>query len=285
MPREQQEITTWDLLPTPNVAEDVLLLWVRQTALRPGQSRTLGTTLANFMTDQSIPKDGALQWFGDFKLSGPGPRREDGYRGFYFAAPKTLTTRLDAQGNSTAWSDQTIIKDYQWDPVLRVLYAMQGTKRDGTDNINEGWDRQRPLTIERMELVPGGSYPAYHRIERFLSPVPFTDLEAEKPVPTQVSWTLPNAAVYNAPQSLVCLHDDIIFPELFIEGRRVPGWGTPPGGQDLPSGTGQVYPATNMLDWCEHTPTDDMPDLPENGVYTRTRITVTPLFIPPAQLL
>lgn len=286
MARESQEPTHWDLVPTLDTSEDVLLLWVKQTLLTPGLAgRTLGTTLKNFLAARNVEKDNAITHFGNYVLTGPGPRSGDGYLGYYFAAPKTYTTRIDANGDTTAWSDVTIIKDYDWPPVLRVLYAMSGTKRDGTDNIDSNWNRARPLVIERMELVPGGRYPAWHRIERFHAGVRWTDVEAERPVPTRVSWTLPNAAVYNAPQSLDCLHDDITFPELFIEGSPVPNWGTPPGAGALPYGTGQVYPATNMLDWMEHTPEDEMSELPENGIYTRRRVTVTPLFIPSAQLL
>lgn len=287
-----QESTHYDLLPTADVGEDVVRLWVLDKALARDTSgtRVIGTTLNDFMP-LNIKSDAKLR-YGTYQLTGPGGRSDDGYRAFLFAKPKTEADLVEP------YKTEYDTIEYDWEPVLRVLYALKGRHVDerantaGTYSLDE--IKWKEFYVDRMELIPGlRRYPTKVKKEYWLSPTPFTNLNPRKAVTTVVHYNYKGMS-----QSIDCLHDDVFIPEPFTEDHvttdyvtlpeyitrieRVDGFGTP-NAQQIPWGNGMLFPRTNMLGWQVHCPVDRAPF--QDGVYMRERWTVTPPPLPRAVIL
>lgn len=257
--REPQEARHYEKLPTPDVRQVAILLWVLASDIRADTEIEPGTTLADFMP--GIPKDDSCvgQGFGDYILSQePARSSGDGYLGYVFVKPLSGSIEDVAPFKSTPDT-----MDLEWPDVLLFLGAGEGTVP---------WQINLPelATMQRYELIQGGSFPTNVLIEEFLYPEPYQNLAPEKPLPTVVSFQ--HGKGNNAMQNhFNALHDTITIPELSENFQPIPGFGTPNAAEALLAEGGQIFPATGMLNWEDHVRFDSQKLV--NGYYHRIKIT------------
>ena len=279
MPLESREPTSFDLLPTPHVGSRVVRLWVRQEHLRSSTTITEGQTVAQFLAAiQVVSSDVLSAGFGSYVLTEPGPVREGGYLSFHFAAPST-SLQLN---RLTPWSEKVIWdSDFLWPDVLRYLYAVEGQAVDVTREQTGVADilERKTLQLDRYELVQGGRIPTQVIVRRYLTSGLITGLVAKRPMPQPViySWN----ALSN---SLNCLHDDIIVPEVLTQARVIDRFGTP-NAPDAAALGEQFFPRTNFLTWRSHIYRIEQSDRPVNGFYETVTYEAKPPPMPQGQLL
>lgn len=279
-----QEPTHFERLPTPNVAQVSVLLWVEQSRILNSTVITPGTTVNNFIP--GIDKGGVLAGqYGSYVLSTiPVRKRDDGYLGYTFVKPNATSAYLK---DLTPF--KTVVKwlPITWEPVLRKLYAMTGTSVDGTDINSTGagsYERSRPMTVDRYELINGlPNHPTEVTVREYLSASPILGVRVERQQPTRISYNY--GAGYNALRNTIdCLHDDVTVPELLENGVLVQDFGTP-NAQETNTDRGQFFPATvPMKSWRTHIYDADM-QLTESGVYHLITYTAKPPPMPQAQEL
>jgi len=280
MPLETQESKHFNLIPTADVGERVLRLWVNEDSLRADTTIATGTALTAFLP--MVPKaNAALQGYGSYLLTRPAGRREDGYLGFDFAKPKTAAQLIAPFKTTTIWDD------YSWPAVLKYLGGVEGLLEEEVDtwgsvtgpgitSIGYQFDvgKQRLKTEDRLVIYPSQRTATEITVREYLSPTPFTGIQVERPIPTQVQYSYRNMQ-----RSLECLHPTVTVPELLKGARPIDGFGTPNAaaafGRDI------EFPATNMLDWVPHLYRADMSD--EGGVYYLKTYEALPPPLPRAQ--
>lgn len=279
MPLESREPTAFDLLPTPQAGRHALRLWVRQEQLRASTTITEGQTVAAFLSAIQVATSDVLSaGYGAYVLTEPGPVREGGYLSFHFAAANASVRLKDL----TPWSERTIWdSDFPWPDVLRYLYAVEGRATDvsriqtGTNEVTE----TKVLQCDRYELVQGGRIPTQVVVRRYLSSSPITGLKAEKPQPQPVTYRWKDVS-----NSLLCLHDDVLVPELLQEYRRIDRFGTPNAPEASALGE-QFFPRTNFLTWQRHIYRIEQSDRPVNGYYETVTYEALPPPMPQGQIL
>jgi hypothetical protein len=285
MPREPREDTFFDLLPTPSVGTRAVRLWVRQEFLRAGTSITTGTTVQAFVGTLNVQAGDVLTaGYGSYVLTAPGPADGRGYLAFDFGPPAASL----ALASLTPWSEKTIWEnDFSWPPVLRYLLANRGTAKEltedgesisGSTTTTTTNARTRILYVDQFELVPGVRVPTQVIVRRYLTPGLITGLKAERPIPTPVRYSY-----LTMQNSIECLHDDVIVPELLDNPRRLSGFGTK-NGIERDQG-GQLIPRTNFLTWLPHIYRIDQDDQPRNGLYETTVYEAQPPVMPRAHKL
>lgn len=277
---EPREPTSFELLPTPHLGTRVVRLRARQEFIRATTSITEGMTVAAFIAALNVAGSDVLTaGYGDYVLTAPAPAGS-GYLGFDFAPPAT-SLKVNAL---TPWSEKTIWMDYTWPDVLRYLYAMTGVQNDeestGLSGVTLLTDyKKKVLTLDRYELVQGGEIPTQVIVRRYLTPGLITGLRAERPMPQPVRYAW-NRLV----NSLNCLHDEVIIPEILSEAQLVPGFGTENGSSYADLGQ-QVFPRTNFLTWQKHIFRVEQSDVPQNGLYETVTYEALPPPMPEGQLL
>lgn len=281
MPLEPLESTSYDLLPTPDVGTRVVRLKLRQDFIKATSTFTLGMTAAAFIGQTNVQAASVLNdGYGAYVLTGPGPAVGGGYLAYDFAPPAT-SLKVNAL---TPWSEKTIWMDRPWPDVLRYLYAMTGVQNDeestGLSGVTLLTDyKKKVLTLDRYELVQGGEIPTQVIVRRYLTPGLITGLRAERPMPQPVRYAW-NRLV----NSLNCLHDEVIIPEILSEAQLVPGFGTENGSSYADLGQ-QVFPRTNFLTWQKHIFRVEQSDVPQNGLYETVTYEALPPPMPEGQLL
>jgi len=280
MPVEPQETKIFNLIPTADVGERVLRLWVREQDIRADTSLTTGTALTAFLP--MLPRaDATLLGYGSYLLTRPAGRRGDGYLGFDFAKPKT-TAQL-----RTPFKTTRVWQDYTWPDVLKILLAVQGDEEDEVEaqggqypgvggTVDRYNQKTRTKTEDRLLYFPGSRRATEFIVREYLSPTPFTGLQVERPIPTQVHYNHRGME-----RRLTCLHPTVTVPELLQGARMIAGFGTP-NATDV-FGKGLVFPATNMLEWVPHLCRAEMSD--EGGVYYLRTYEALPPELPRAQRL
>lgn len=270
-----QEPTVLQRVPTQDVGQVSVVLWVPGTHICADTAIVPGTTLVDFQA--ACKADATMAGFGNYVLSREPAKEREGYLGYTFVRPKTAKQR------AIPFKSEPGTMDLEWPNVLRVLYALNGTVVDSLDESGGGLltTNKKKITVDRMELIPGGVYPTKILTEEFLSDTPFTDLRPVKPMPTVVSYNYGGG--FNPLRgSITALHGDVFIPELLEDGELVPDFGTP-NPQELPWGLGQFFPKTNHVTWIKHVRWDEQRF--ENGVYHRKRITIMPPPMPRALVL
>lgn len=279
MPLESREPTSFDLLPTPHVGSRVVRLWVRQEHLREGVTITEGQTVTSFLSAIQVATSDVLSaGFGSYVLTEPGPVREGGYLSFHFTQA-TADLRLK---KLTPWSEKTIWdSDFMWPDVLRYLYAVEGRAADLTREQSGVADilETKLLQVDRYELVQGGRIPTQVIVRRYLTSGPMTGLVAERPQPQPVVYSWKGLS-----NSLNCLHDDIIVPELLQVARVIDRFGTA-NAPDIAQLGEQLFPRTNFLTWRSHIYRIEQSDRPVNGYYETVTYEALPPPMPQGQLL
>ncbi len=246
---QSQESTSFDLLPTADVAEMAGRLWVPQSLIMETTPIVPGTTLQNFL--ESVDRGGALvQGFGLYQLTRePAVRRQDGYLGFTFAKPKTAAQLLTPFNEETIW-----IADFDWPAVLQVLIGMAGYVRSveteagfngGTATSNA---TARLEARERLFLVPQQRLSTEVIVREYQSPTAFdpTVFFCDPPVPMQVSFSY-----LGMQRSLVCLHERITVPEQMTDATLIEGFGTD-NTKGVDWSRGQIFQRTNHTKWDRH---------------------------------
>ncbi len=258
MPIEARETTHFYTLPTEDVAEDVAVLRVIESAIRADTVRTVGTALKDFMPDQ--PKGDAIdRGFGDYILTRPGPK-EDGYHSYFFAKPKTAAQmavpfRSTPRAEVIPWP--TMMRNLHGGMARRIAFREADVFYDSQIN-NERTVRE---FVDKYEKIPGGQYATEIVVEEFQSPTPWPQLEVQTLVTTTVRY------FYKGTQlSLDCLHDDVTIPEQLADFELDGDFGNP-GAQEQPAG--QFFPATRPKKWQPYVLSDDQEF--RNGLYYRVR--------------
>jgi hypothetical protein len=260
-----REPTVFETLPTEDVAEVTALLRVHEDKMRGDTVITPGTTLADFMP--GVDKGDALRrGFGSYILTRPGPK-ESGWHSFYFAKPKTdaekeVPFRTTVRTRNLPWD--AVLLDLQGGNSSRVETQDSGVGDTGGSTSNT---RTRTEFENRYRLIPGINYPTEVIEEEFQSATPWDQLEATRPVPTQVRIFYKGAQL-----SIDCLHEDVIVPPDEDDFQREDGYGNP-SAAELPPG--QFMPATVPTRWTIYVVDDDQ-DF-RNGLYYRKRVTVNQL--------
>lgn len=176
--REPREPTHFESRPTPIVGEFSALLWVNESFIRDGLTLAKGTALKDFMADQGVPKDDAInRGFGDHVLTEQ-VAKQDGYHGFYFLKPRTAeqiaTAFSEMENDETAplWPavllsiSNTPINRYQtpgggsqyterynWSPVFKEAY-------DGLYKVieREYWSHEEFTLTMPTPMQPRGEF-------------------------------------------------------------------------------------------------------------------------------
>jgi hypothetical protein len=285
MALEPLEPTGYDLLPTPDVGQRVVRLKLRQDFIRATSTFTRGMTVAAFIGQTNVQAASVLtDGYGEYVLTAPGPAMGGGYLTYDFAKPVTSAALNDL----TPWSDKTIWDpDFEWPAVLRYLMAVtgkatelteSGTSVTGATTTRNSNTRSKVLILDRYELVPQSRLPTQVRIRRYLTPSLITGLVAERPQPTVVRYSYLGMA-----NSMLCLHDEVIVPELLQNASRITNFGTRSGIERASSG--QLIPRTNFLTWLPHTFRIEQSDQPRDGLYETVVYEALPPAMPKAHQL
>lgn len=286
MSREAQEPTHFELLPTPDVGERVVRLWVQEQRLREAVRPALNTTLQAFVSSLALPPDGACAaGYGAYQLTGPGGRTGDGYLGFLFARSQTgagVLARLTPFRTKTRW----LVRD--WPAVMRSLHFVRGKYHDETEQpttppfpvANQGFydyslSKVKTMTDDRLVLYPAVSTSTEVIVREYLSSVPFSKVPVRVPIPRRVSYNFEGTR-----ESIDCLGPEVRVPLMVREGVLVPDAGTPHAAE---SGweQGTIFPASQpMQTWEPHIYAAE--DSFEDGIhYLKTYEALPPPLPPP----
>lgn len=277
MGRDTQEPTTFEVLPTADVAERAARLWVPQSKLDATTTITPGTTLADFLNDRAVDKGGALsQGYGSYVLTREPAARAGDYLGYTFAKPKTAADLMTPFNEETIW-----VPDFEWPAVLQVLIGMAGYVRNleteagfngGTATSN---NLARLEARERLFLVPQQRLSTEVIKREYQSPQAFDPAVffCDPPVPMQVSFSY-----LGMQRSLVCLHERITVPEQMTDATPIEGFGTS-NTKGVDWSRGQVFEATSPhTTWEPHIYRIDTGR--QGGLYTMTTYEAIPPEMP-----
>lgn len=274
---EAQETTHFELLPTDDVGQRIVLLKVVQSQLRADVVPSRGTTLSDFVSSLETPPGPAVDMgYGSYVLTAPA-QAGSGYLGFYFAAPGTITSSTDISAQ-TPWQEKEIwVNDIEWPDVLEYLLGITGrvaeTIEAGRDSSTSGVTTTKANTrrnlqmLDQWRLIEGGYLPTRVLVRDYLTPFLITGLVVEKPRPSRIAYR------YLGMQNVLrCLHEDVTVPPFLENLEIVSEFGTPNAAQVFTeTGGRQFIPATNWTSWQDHIYRIEQPVDPVNGLY-RTRV-------------
>ncbi len=259
-------------IPTPDVSERVIQLFVPQKFFSASTNITTGMTITAFLA-ALMPMDTTdvvEKGYESYTLTQPvlnDTAGSDGVLSFYFAKPKTSSSILDL----TPFKEETKWLEHSWPAVILTLYGVEGTinfERDEADYFANGLlftgtQRTREVAEDRLAYVPAQTISTEVLIRHYLSNSPFTNVLVETPVTDTVQYS------YRGMQrTLDCIHPRITVPELFKNGKPIPDFGTP-NALEVSRGAGQIFPATlPMSEWQDHIYRADYSD--SDGVYSLT---------------
>lgn len=167
-----------------------------------------------------------------------------GYHNFTFTAKRT-----DAEaGKPIPALSYTTSDVYPWPDVLQSLRFVQDFG-DPIETIVDGKAIYIPKLKRRLNMIEGGSYPSFVRVNVYAShkPFPETMLNLDVPVTGSIWWDLHPNQEGSIP---ACLHPYLEFPETVTSGGLLFGAGTT--GVAYQFGQKAEFPATNHLDWRDH---------------------------------
>lgn len=286
MPRDPQEPTIYDLLPTDDLAQRVVRLWVPATKVRNDLAMTRGVTLDAFSQTTGAQTDGLIDMgYGKHVLTAPGPVG-DGYLSFLFAPPSPVTADTDVSLH-TPWQENTIwVNDFEWPDVLHWLLASRGYAtaelESGLVGTNATSNTKKVLEVlDQWELVQGGRMPTQVLVQDYLTPYQLTGINVITLKPDSVRYRF-----LGMTNNLLCLHDDVTVPSLLAAPSLLAGFGTP-NAQQIASdnGGGQFFPGTPFKTWITHTYRVDQSPDPVDGLYKTRLWTAYPPSMPKGQTL
>ncbi len=260
------------LIPTPDVSERVVQLFVPQKFFSASTVITSGMTLTAFLAALT-PTDVTCaieHGYDSYTLTQPvlnDTAGSDGTLSFYFAKPKTSSSILEL----TPFKEETKWQDYPWPAVILTLYGVAGSinfEKDNYDYVlsessvyNFDLTRSREVAEDRLAYVPAQRINTEVIIRHYLSNTPFTDGRVETPVTDTVQYHHRGMQ-----RSIECIHPLIRVPELLKNGKLIPDFGTP-NALEVSRGAGQVFPATlPMSEWQDHI--FDAKYSEEDGIYS-----------------
>ena len=246
------------LVPTPDLSERVVQLFVPQRFFSDSVTLSQGMTLSAVLTalEPTETTDAIEKGYQDYTLTQPvldDTSSGDGVLSFYFAKPKASSSLLDL----TPFKEETEWMKLDWPAVLLSLYGVFGkVVKESYNNSVGGFDVTahsydptifRELYEDRIAFIPRQQIFTEVVIRYYTSNLPFTDVILETPVTNIVQYSYKGMQ-----QSLDCIHDDVFIPELFKGGKRIENFGTK-NAQERPYEQGQFYPATlPMTTWQNH---------------------------------
>lgn len=262
------------LIPTPDVGERVVQLFVPQRLFSSSTVVTSGMTLTAFLAALT-PTDVTCaieQGYDLYTLTQPvldDTAGSDGMLSFYFAKPKTSSSTLDL----TPFKEETKWQDYTWPAVILTLYGVEGTVTHEQDTYayqnalvntyDTVTDRVRSVTEDRLTYIPAQRISTEVTIRHYLSNTPFTDVIVETPVTDTVQYHHRDMQ-----RTIDCIHPLILIPELLKDSKLIADFGTPNASEGSRK-AGQVFPATlPMSEWQDHI--FDAKYSENNGIYYLT---------------
>jgi len=231
-----------------------IILHVRESYMAESVVLTAGTTLANFMSTQDVPKGDAIELgYGSYVYQEQIPKESNNFR-FVFLKAKTEEEEL------TPVKEASTINEITWWPNWLVsLYALRatvplqgetgswtGTLAGVASNLTTGNNITGTRYFDRYILIPGGDFNTQHVVEEFFSYRVIPSLVATEPRPTTVSYS-----TLGMQNSINCVHEEVKVPEIILAASRVEDFGTP-NAKAVQWELGSVYPATNMPGWAPH---------------------------------
>lgn len=199
------------------------------------------------------------QKFGDYIYTRQGPNSSSGNPTLFFAPPIE-----EGEDPDTPFETETSHGNHYWPPILRALVFIPDksvpiTSRVGEDNFVLAYRH-----FVRRVFIPSVSEGTLFTVDKFLYPYEPIIPQHDVPVPTSVSWDfLDSNGNFEE-----CLHPKIIIPDLRTS------YSFTAGGSSAGALAGQIFPATNFIRWADYVVKDGFEF--QNGVYIRTRVTVTP---------
>jgi hypothetical protein len=192
-------------------------------------------------------------------------KREGEGMWFHFAKNKTYDER------NTPFEVYSDWKEYPWPAVLEDLYFVQTTTFPQTVNTGGTTVATAPRIFPRFRHIPQTSVPSEVRVELFLSPIPWQEVEmtVNHPLPTSIDGSYLGVSV-SFPR---CLHQTVILGEQVPDATVIFGAGVVDTPLDR-NPSQMIFPGTNFEDWTSFVLSDGQQ--PTNGVYLRERITIYP---------
>lgn len=228
------------------VNERGVILYVEDVHFKSSTVLTSGTTLANFMTAEAVPKGDAItQGFGTYLYREQLPKEGNKLR-FIFLAPKTAAQQVQVVkpafkiNQVTDWPDW-LFSLYMLDAVVD-LEQQAGTIAANPSSVAVTGQR----FLDRYILFRGGNFNTVHEIEEFFSPSPVASFSAEEPRADLVFYNY-----FGANNQLNCVHPDVTIPEPYISATQVEKFGTE-NAQKVDWEQGSFFPATNHTGWIPH---------------------------------
>lgn len=267
----------YEIFPiTGTVDERGVILWVRETFFTATTSTPRGTTLANFMSTENIPKGDAITCgYGSFVYTEQLPKSGSCLR-FIFLKDKT-----EAEILTPLRDPYEITENILWPDWLRSLYAVKGEvsteNRRGAESqigsiagtgsnvqVTSASSSTEEAFFDRYILIKGGNFNTITEIAEYFSPTPFPDFGATEPRPTPIYYN--HKGMRN---ELNALHGEVTIPELMVSFERVEEFGmlnSAPVRWEL----GSIFPKTNMTGWESHIRSADILER-DGGFYARVK--------------
>ena len=225
-----------------------MILYVEEKYFTASTVLTSGTTLANFMSNEDIPKGDAITaGFSSYIYREQLDKQGNRLR-FVFLAPKT-----EAQQLQPVKPTFTINETTYWPDWLLSLYMLEATinlqtEANGASTTAGAFTTTVTGTrfLDRYILFKGGDYNTVHEIDEFFSQTPITSLVATEPRPMPVFYNFQGVR-----NSLDCIHAGVTVPEPYLTATRVENFGTP-NAQEVVWQDGSVFPPTNHVAWIPH---------------------------------
>lgn len=238
------EKVNYSIVPVAGTVNDrALILYVRESYFKASTTLVRGTTLANFMSAESIPKGDAITegGFGDYIYQEQLDKVGNQLR-FVFLKNKTTAERLEVVKPAFTINQVTDWPD--WLLSLYMLDALVEIQSEANTSSTTSVTGRRFL--DRYILIRGGNYNTKHVVEEFFSPDPITTLTATEPRPDLVFYNY-----FGVNNQINCIHDTITIPEPYISAELVDNFGTP-GAREVDWAEGSIFPATNHTAWIPH---------------------------------
>lgn len=247
MPAGTPEKLHYEIFPvTGTVNERGIILWVRETYFKESTSTPRGTTLADFMSAEEIPKGDSIdQGFGSYIYTEALPKSGSCLR-FIFLKNKSEEEILTPLREPYELSEVIY-----WPDWLRSLYAVSAeVSLESQKETVAGTPSNVAVTgeryFDRYILIKGGQFNTITQIEEYFSPTPLTSFDATEPRPTPIYYNY-----LGMRNQLDCLHDDVTIPELSVSLERVDSFGMV-NSETVRWELGSFFPKTNMTGWETH---------------------------------
>lgn len=166
------------------------------------------------------------------------------YHQFTFTAKRT-----DVEAGTPIPSLSYVTSDvYPWPDVLLSLRFVQDFG-DPIETVVDGQVKYLPKLKRRLNMIEGGSYPSFVRVNVYASHKPFPEsmMNLDVPVTGSLWWDLHPNQEGSIP---ACLHPYLEFPETVKNGGLLYGAGTTT--VEYKFGQKAEFPATNHRDWRDH---------------------------------